>query len=103
MPKIPNVRKTRDAIRKVGLVSSPTTSSIAAEALIELVRSGELLALADFVDAVLNRKPDAYLERAGLLGVMPGKPVQIDLPKEGEEFDFGAYLPVFIGSMTDHE
>ncbi|HCL5581095.1 TPA: hypothetical protein N2N40_002523 [Citrobacter freundii] len=103
MQKIPNVRNVRDAIRKVGGISSPATSSIAAEALIELVRSGELLALADFVDAVLNREADAYVERAGLLAATPGNQIKIDLPEDGEEFALGAYLPVFIGSITDHE
>lgn len=103
MQKIPNVRKARDAIRKVGCISSPATSSIAAEALIELVRSGELLVLADFVDAVLNRKADAYIERAGLLAAKTGKHIKIDFPEEGEQFALGAYLPVFIGSIMDHE
>ncbi|MBQ0600889.1 hypothetical protein J7S78_13910 [Klebsiella oxytoca] len=103
MQKIPNVRKARDAIRKVGQISTPATSSIAAEALIELVRSGELLALADFVDAVLNREPDAYVKRTGLLGATPKHHVHIDFPYDGKTFPFGDYLPVFFGSMVDHE
>ncbi len=103
MQKIPNVRKARDAIRKVGQISTPATSIIAAEALIELVRSGELLALTDFVDAVLNRKPDAYVERTCLLRTRAEHDVHIDFPEDGETFPFGDYLPVFVGSMVDHE
>ncbi|WP_243211172.1 hypothetical protein JQ760_027965 (plasmid) [Klebsiella pneumoniae] len=55
------------------------------------------------VDAVLNRKADAYIERAGLLAAKTGKHIKIDFPEEGEQFALGAYLPVFIGSIMDHE
>lgn len=103
MQKIPNVRKVRDAIRKVGLISSPTTSSLAAEALIELVRSGELLIIADYLDSVLNRSPDAYIKRSDALRGVPRHMVQIDYPKSGIEFPFGDYLPIFFGSVSDHE
>lgn len=103
MTQIPNVWKAREAIRKVGLISSPATSEAAAEALVELVRSGELLILADFADAVLKREPDAYINRSALGSTHPETPVPLERPHGGKEFAFSTHHPVFIGSMTDKD
>lgn len=103
MKEIPNIWKAREAIRKVALISSPTTSEAAASALIDLVRSGELKILTDFAESVLKREPDAYINRSALDSSHPKTPVTIELPNGDKEFAFTTHHPVFIGSMTDIE
>ncbi|EGT5675541.1 hypothetical protein AGJ34_21475 [Cronobacter dublinensis subsp. dublinensis] len=101
MNKKPDLLKAKAAIRKVALISSPATSQAAAEALIDLVRSGELSVMAEFIESVIIRKPDAYIERAALKNIAACSRPQIDIPDEGEEFSLSVYLPVFIGNHHD--
>lgn len=103
MSRLPNTRLARDVIRKVGLISSPASSECAALALIELVRSGELAALIDFTEMVLSRKPEGYIDRKDLLCAKPGISVPVELVGEGDEFAFAAYVPVFLGSVTEQQ
>ncbi|EOC0011607.1 hypothetical protein ACI0X9_003292 [Cronobacter turicensis] len=100
MTKTSDLALVKDAMHKVALISSPVTKQVAADALIELVESGQLRDMVLFVEAVLTRKPDAYIESRDLSNVAPGSRIQIILPSEGESFALSAYTPVFIGNYS---
>lgn len=99
--KLPNTRMARDTIRKVNNILSPSDSESAAQALITLVQSGELMALVEFAESVINRTPEAYADRRNFLAAKEGSALKVELKSEGEEFALANYIPVFIGTIHD--